>query len=1062
MRAQKDIRQRNREILGRGHRTVGVLIGKRSFSGNSKGTTGPSSASTPPAPGSSATRPISATHLATAKHPNALVVRIEGVVHQGGIDITSPGQGQETHHRVIQVEELKRTSDRITESSKTAGNARIPKCDGTDRRPSSAQMRSAEDLKHKLPSRAPSSRPSKIGPPFTGHFDVYVDSPRGLQPFQSMSNAVGTPGKPLTSTERALAAGNANAMADMNLELRRNEIKFGDNDRRSAITAAMVQADYLFLMTDVACLYDQNPRTHADARPIEVVADIASLDADVLDMVLGNFRPLASEMLDTISPQFLAMCSAWELLGRRRRRVSCIGSSLLEVVLSFSRRARTSSARRSIIDIHIDETKRLVSLGHGPRQLSTTGQRDAGYDLSPVPGDVLGVGAIGAQTTESQLHRELARGLRKADPWLAVLHAHRRSFRVMVSARGEVWSLQPVVRVEQSEPDLPATQLRLWPIHLVNGSGSGLKTAEAEPVERPEALGATNETGPSKAQFSGYRAAVKEVLDDRLETQVASSATITTVNAIMPPELNGEDCKGSRDGLPGHNNLREAVALARRSVVKEFIMAAVRGKIEQLDSFSRWLLLRIVPRTRTVSKSSRLGVPAPRFWARLGIAVSNSILTQIKRTYPRCLQLFNAVRKWSTSGPSDAPPAQAQLALGYSGETSGWEWSQVHRKKTCKAAGTSSRVQVRGRRATAVVDDDVRSPARQAAGTRRSSDHGITRQLHPAGLQPSLCNAGHLCALSFSLSSSSSSSSSSTTIQTPSCALWSSTGVQCSRPACVRIALTCRFVQPELVAADQHWKAHYQPDPRYDYAGDWLESPWSSAVASETNARFDDNPPDGHRREQETTMFLIGTRSSGKTTLARRAAPNSWVAHAGRGLGLDEDIPHRMSRNDLRTLCTIQHFRDRLAATVALDPYVPPGVAPSTEVMEGGGPDDPKKSALSQQEVNSLEAQQDEERWAKLKALKKAFEFKRLQALGRATAAAHFDAPPQSLDAIYLEKARGVQAGQAETMVSCRLVGGLPTVMAEITFEERRGASTYLATFTAVRGEGTKWSRRQR
>ncbi|KAI9811667.1 MAG: hypothetical protein M1826_003119 [Phylliscum demangeonii] len=59
------------------------------------------------------------------------------------------------------------------------------------------------------------------------------------------------------------------------------EIKFGDNDTLSAITAAMVQADYLFLMTDVACLYDQNPRTHADARPIEVVADIASLDADV-------------------------------------------------------------------------------------------------------------------------------------------------------------------------------------------------------------------------------------------------------------------------------------------------------------------------------------------------------------------------------------------------------------------------------------------------------------------------------------------------------------------------------------------------------------------------------------------------------------------------------------------------------------------------------------------------------------------------------------------------------------------------------------------------------------
>ncbi|KAI4158223.1 MAG: hypothetical protein LQ342_007634 [Letrouitia transgressa] len=43
----------------------------------------------------------------------------------------------------------------------------------------------------------------------------------------------------------------------------------------------MVQADYLFLMTDVDCLYNKNPRTHADAQAIEVVEDVASLEADV-------------------------------------------------------------------------------------------------------------------------------------------------------------------------------------------------------------------------------------------------------------------------------------------------------------------------------------------------------------------------------------------------------------------------------------------------------------------------------------------------------------------------------------------------------------------------------------------------------------------------------------------------------------------------------------------------------------------------------------------------------------------------------------------------------------
>ena len=43
----------------------------------------------------------------------------------------------------------------------------------------------------------------------------------------------------------------------------------------------MVQADYLFLMTDVDCLYNKNPRTHADAEAIEVVQDVSSVIADV-------------------------------------------------------------------------------------------------------------------------------------------------------------------------------------------------------------------------------------------------------------------------------------------------------------------------------------------------------------------------------------------------------------------------------------------------------------------------------------------------------------------------------------------------------------------------------------------------------------------------------------------------------------------------------------------------------------------------------------------------------------------------------------------------------------
>ena len=88
------------------------------------------------------------------------------------------------------------------------------------------------------------------------------------------------------------------------------EIKFGDNDTLSAIasnmvrpplsspasvrrgrrdraqtdslglfclTIAQVHADYLFLMTDVDCLYTDNPRKNPDAKPVRVVDDIEAM-----------------------------------------------------------------------------------------------------------------------------------------------------------------------------------------------------------------------------------------------------------------------------------------------------------------------------------------------------------------------------------------------------------------------------------------------------------------------------------------------------------------------------------------------------------------------------------------------------------------------------------------------------------------------------------------------------------------------------------------------------------------------------------------------------------------
>jgi SWI/SNF related-matrix-associated actin-dependent regulator of chromatin subfamily C len=67
----------------------------------------------------------------------------------------------------------------------------------------------------------PETRPSVVGPPFTGHFRVVADTPRGLRPFQPGQNSKVTEGKPLAATERATAQ-RETPKAELNLEVRRN------------------------------------------------------------------------------------------------------------------------------------------------------------------------------------------------------------------------------------------------------------------------------------------------------------------------------------------------------------------------------------------------------------------------------------------------------------------------------------------------------------------------------------------------------------------------------------------------------------------------------------------------------------------------------------------------------------------------------------------------------------------------------------------------------------------------------------------------------------------------
>ncbi len=86
------------------------------------------------------------------------------------------------------------------------------------------------------------------------------------------------------ATLRELLALGALPVVNENDTVSVDELKLGDNDNLAAIVAALVDADVLFIATDIDGLYDADPRTHADARPVEVVAQMSA----ALLMVAGG------------------------------------------------------------------------------------------------------------------------------------------------------------------------------------------------------------------------------------------------------------------------------------------------------------------------------------------------------------------------------------------------------------------------------------------------------------------------------------------------------------------------------------------------------------------------------------------------------------------------------------------------------------------------------------------------------------------------------------------------------------------------------------------------------
>jgi glutamate 5-kinase len=64
------------------------------------------------------------------------------------------------------------------------------------------------------------------------------------------------------------------------------EMKFGDNDHLSALVATLLEADLLLILSDVAGVYDRDPRLDSNAVIIPLIEDIK----DIKSKVIGSSR----------------------------------------------------------------------------------------------------------------------------------------------------------------------------------------------------------------------------------------------------------------------------------------------------------------------------------------------------------------------------------------------------------------------------------------------------------------------------------------------------------------------------------------------------------------------------------------------------------------------------------------------------------------------------------------------------------------------------------------------------------------------------------------------------
>jgi glutamate 5-kinase len=162
-----------------------------------------------------------------------------------------------------------------------------------------------------------------------------------------------------------------------------DEIKLGDNDNLSALTAALVEADLLVILSDVAGLHTADPRHVADAAPVPLVTAVTP----EVEAMAGDSGPLGTGGMAT------------KLAAAKKAAASGIATIIAD------------GTRAGVLAAILDPEREIGTLVLPVRDRLASRKRWIAYTLKPGGALVIDDGARGAITAQGR--SLLASGLRE-------------------------------------------------------------------------------------------------------------------------------------------------------------------------------------------------------------------------------------------------------------------------------------------------------------------------------------------------------------------------------------------------------------------------------------------------------------------------------------------------------------------------------------------------------------------------------------------------------------------------------------------------------------------------